>query len=237
MLILPAIDIKEGRCVRLTKGDFATVTKVAEDAVDTARAFEAAGAGYIHMVDLDGAVTGKPENEALFLRVAAAVRTPVEVGGGIRDMETVERYLGSGIARVILGSSALKDPEFARAAISRYGERIAVGIDARDGLVSVSGWLETSQVTYLQLAKEMEKAGVGNIIYTDIGRDGTLMGPNLAQLEALSEAVSCPITASGGIRDIGDIRDLLKLNLYGAICGKSIYSGTLDLKEAIALAM
>ncbi len=234
LTILPAIDIKDGTCVRLLKGDFATAEKVAEDPLETARRFEESGAEWLHMVDLDGARDALPRNRDIFVQVAAGTSLKVEVGGGIRTMETVDYYLQNGIERVILGSAAVKDPAFVKAAVQKYGSRIAVGIDAKNGLVAAEGWLDTSEVYYLDLAREMEKIGVQYLIFTDISKDGTLLGPNLAQLRALSESVSCKLIASGGICDIGDIRAVKELGVYGAICGKSLYQGTLDLREAIA---
>lgn len=233
MIIFPAIDIKGGRCVRLYKGDFATVHQVADSCLETARAFQKAGAQWVHMVDLDGARSGVVANEGVFLDVARETGLKVELGGGIRNMQTVERYLSQGIERVVLGSAAVKDPVFVREAIQAYGEHIAIGIDATDGLVACEGWVDASAVHYLELARRMEDIGARYIIFTDISRDGMLSGPNLEQLAALSEAVSCGIIASGGIKDIEDIRLLAELGLYGAICGKALYAGTLTLSDAI----
>ncbi len=236
MIILPAIDIKDGNCVRLIKGDFQTAHKVAENPLETARSFERDGAQWLHMVDLDGAKDAVPKNRPVFLEIAARTRLKVEVGGGIRDLETVEYYLSHGIARVILGSVAVKKPEVVRIAVREYGERIAVGIDARDGMVAVDGWLGKSEVNYLDLARAMTDVGVKTIIYTDISKDGTLTGPNLDQLSQINQAAGCNIIASGGISSIEDIHALKKLGLYGAICGKSLYQGTLSLKEALQVA-
>ena len=236
MIILPAIDIKDGNCVRLIKGDFDTVHKVAENPLQTARLFEQDGAEWLHMVDLDGAKDAAPKNRPVFLEIAARTRLKVEVGGGIRDLETVEEYLTHGIARVILGSVAVKKPEVVRIAVREYGERIAVGIDARDGMVAVDGWLGKSEVNYLDLAHAMADVGVKTIIFTDISKDGTLTGPNLDQLAQINGAADCNIIASGGISSIEDIHALKKLGLYGAICGKSLYQGTLSLKEALKVA-
>lgn len=236
MIILPAIDIKDGRCVRLLRGDFDTVHQVAEDILQTAASFEAAGAKWLHMVDLDGARDGVPRNAQVIGEVAAQTGLSVEVGGGIRSMEALEQYFSKGAARCILGSAALKSPEFVREAARAYGRRIAVGIDARDGMVAAEGWLETSGVPYLELARRVEDVGVQVLIFTDISRDGTLSGPNTEQLAALSQAVSCDIIASGGIRDESHITALREQSLYGAICGKSLYSGTLSLPRALELA-
>lgn len=238
MIILPAIDIKDGNCVRLLKGDFATVHKVADSYMETAKSFQEAGAGWIHMVDLDGAKEGKPVNSDIFLDVAENTALKVEVGGGIRSLETAEYYISKGISRVILGSVALKNPQIVIDAVKEYGDKISVGIDAKNGIVAAEGWLEDSQVNYIDLSLEMIKAGVKNIIFTDISKDGTLSGVNIEQLTALKNAAGdkCGITASGGVHNIEDIKACKKMGLYGAICGKSLYSGTLDLREAIEAA-
>lgn len=236
MIVYPAIDLKDGTCVRLVKGDFRTAGKVADSAVKTAASFKKAGAVWMHMVDLDGAKSGVRQNRELILSVVKSCGLHVELGGGIRDMAAVEDYLQNGVSRVILGSAALKDPALVKEAVGKYGEKIAVGIDAADGMVSTEGWLEKSNVDYLNFAKTMEQIGVKVIIFTDISRDGTLSGPSFERLEALKNAVDCRIIASGGIRDIGHIRRLSAMGLYGAICGKSIYSGTLDLNEALTVA-
>lgn len=233
MIILPAIDIRMGECVRLTKGDFSTAEKVAEDPIETAFGFKTMGAEWIHMVDLDGAVYGDLRNSSIFKEVAQRTGLKVEIGGGIRSMESIEHYLENGIARVILGSAAIQDPPLVKEAIQKYGSQIAIGIDARNGMVSASGWLEDSDIDYIDMAKRMEAIGVETIIYTDISKDGTLTGPNLEQLGCINEAVDCHIIASGGIHILEDIKALKEMGLYGAICGKSIYQGTLSLREAI----
>ena len=233
MFILPAIDIKDGNCVRLVKGEFGTAHKVAESPFSTAASFKASGAKWMHMVDLDGAKTGERPNRELILRVVKDCGLKVEIGGGIRDMGCVRDYIQGGAARVILGSAALENKEFVKEAVAAYGEQIAVGIDARGGKVATRGWLDTSDVSFLDFAKEIEQIGVKYIIFTDISCDGTLEGPNFEQLEALKNTVSCNIIASGGIRDIGHISKLCAMGLYGTICGKSIYSGTLNLNEAV----
>ncbi len=233
MLILPAIDIKDGCCVRLVKGDYGTAHKVAESYMDTARAFEAAGAEWIHMVDLDGAKDASTANKDIFTDVARNTGLKVEVGGGIRSLDTVEMYLSSGISRVIIGSAAVKNPELVKQAVKEYKNKIAVGIDAEDGYVAIEGWLEQSTVYFTDLAKQMEAVGVKYIIFTDISKDGTLSGVNLSQLDEINKSCSCNIIASGGVHTINDITACKKLGLFGAICGKSLYSGTLDLKQAI----
>ncbi len=234
MIILPAIDIKDGNCVRLFKGDYGTVQKVAENYMDTARSFEAAGAEWIHMVDLDGAKDATQQNRDIFLDVAKNTGLKVEVGGGIRTLDTVEMYLSRGIERVIIGSAAVKNPQLVKDAVKEYGEHIAVGIDAKNGYVATEGWLETSDVYFTDLAKAMSDAGVKYIIFTDISKDGTLSGVNAQQLDEINRACTANIIASGGVHTIDDIITCKKLGLYGTICGKSIYSGTLDLKQAIA---
>ncbi len=236
MIILPAIDIKDGNCVRLVKGDYGTAHKVAESYMDTARMFESCGAEWIHMVDLDGAKDASQQNKEIFLDVAKNTKLRVEVGGGIRTPETAEMYLSGGVSRVIIGSAAVKDPELVKMLVKEYGERIAVGIDAKNGMVATEGWLETSNVRFTDLAKAMSDIGVKYIIFTDISKDGTLGGVNAEQLDEINRACSADIIASGGVKNIDDIKKCRDLGLYGAICGKSIYSGTLDLREAITCA-
>ncbi len=236
MLILPAIDIKDGECVRLRKGDYSTAHKVADSAVETAEEFASAGAKFIHMVDLDGAKDGKRVNSELILQVRKTVDTKIEVGGGIRTMEDVEFYLENGIDRVILGSAAIKDPDFVKKAVKAYSDRIAVSIDAKNGFVSAEGWIDNSEVNYIDLAKEMEDIGVKYLIFTDISKDGMLSGPNLTMLDELKTSVKCNIIASGGVASLKDIINLTDLDIYGAICGKAIYSGTLNLIQAIEVA-
>ena len=236
MVILPAIDIKDGNCVRLFKGDYGTVEKVAESYMDTARSFEAAGSQWIHMVDLDGAKDATQQNKEIFLDVAKNTSLKVEVGGGIRTLDTVEMYLSGGISRVIIGSAAVKNPQLVKDAVKEYGERIAVGIDAKNGYVATEGWLETSDVYFTELAKAMSDIGVKYMIFTDISKDGTLSGVNAQQLKEINECCPANIIASGGVHTIEDIKICKELGLYGTICGKSIYSGSLDLKEAVDLA-
>jgi len=233
MIILPAIDMIGGKPVRLFKGDFATAEQVAEDVLQTAHSFEEAGATWIHMVDLDGSVKREPVNGAYVLEVAQKTSLNVEIGGGIRTLQDMDFYLSNGVSRVILGSVALKNPDLVKEAVRQFGDSIAVGIDAKNEYAAAEGWTEGSSVHYLELARRMEAVGVRNIIYTDISKDGTLSGPNTEQLFRLNEAVSCDITASGGVTDINDIKALRDGGLYGAICGKSIYKGTLRLKEAV----
>ena len=233
MIILPAIDIKDGKCVRLFQGDYSTAQQVAEDAVKTAQGFEKAGARWMHMVDLDGAKAKKPVNTETVLSVRKNTGINIEVGGGIRDMETVEMYLENGINRVILGSAALHDPGFVKEAVKKYGKKIAVGIDALNGKVAAEGWTQQSEIDYLEMAKRMEDIGVRYLIVTDISKDGTLNGPNLQMLDRINRAVGCSVIASGGVSNLKDIIDLSSLGLYGGIAGKAIYTGDLNLIDAV----
>lgn len=235
MLIFPAIDLKDGMCVRLQKGDYSTAHKVAEDPLLTAKSFQEAGAAWIHMVDLDGAKAKKPVNFEIVRNVVSHTDLKVEIGGGIRDLETIESYLKHGVARVILGSVALKNPSLVEQAVKEFGEQIAVGIDARNGKVAAEGWTDQSQMDYLELAKNMEDKGVSCLIFTDISRDGMLSGPNLEMLRTLNQTVSCNVVASGGVSSLSDIEDLRDLGLYGAICGKALYTGDLSLYQAIVV--
>lgn len=235
MIILPAIDIIDGKPVRLYQGDYNKKEIVAEDVLITAKSFQDAGAEYVHLVDLDGAKTGELVNKDVIVKVAQTLDIPVEIGGGIRRFETIKYYLENGISRVILGTSAMEDEELLVKAVKSYGDKIAVGIDCKDGYAYGRGWLEGSSLYYIDFAKKLEKLGVKNVIVTDISKDGTLEGPNVEMLKNLSEEVNMDITASGGIRDINNIKDLNDLGLYGAITGKAIYSNTLSLEEAIKL--
>ena len=231
MIILPAIDIIDRKPVRLYQGDYAQKEIVGSSVMELAKNFEQSGAEYIHLVDLDGAKEGKRVNHEIILETAHALDVSVEVGGGIRTMAQIESYLENGIDRVILGTSAMEDPQLLQDALRRYGERIAVGIDCRDGLVYGRGWLEASELHYITFAKQLEEMGVQTVI----SKDGTLSGPNTDMLAALKEQSGMRIIASGGIRSIEDIAALKQLGLYGAITGKAMYHGTLDLKAAISL--
>lgn len=233
MIILPAIDLRDGKCVRLYQGKFEASEVVGENPVEVALSFKESGAEYIHMVDLDGALNGEIKNLNIISEVVKKVQIPVELGGGIRDMKTIDMLIQSGVARVILGTAALNNPELVKEAVKKYGEKIAVGIDAKDEKVAVNGWLDISSVDYIEFAKEMEKIGVKTIIFTDISKDGTLQGPNLEQLGKLQKNVNCNIIASGGIKNIDDLRAINEMGIYGAITGKAIYSGNIHLNEAI----
>jgi phosphoribosylformimino-5-aminoimidazole carboxamide ribotide isomerase len=219
--------------VRLKKGDYSTAHKVAEDAVETAKGFLAAGATLIHMVDLDGAKDGSHANYDVVKRVIRETGAAVELGGGIRTMDDIAAVLALGVSRVIIGSAAVKNPALVRQAVARYAEKIAVGIDARGGTVRTEGWLNDSGQDYIAFARQMADYGVQTIIFTDIDKDGMLEGPNFAQLEALRKAVSCGIVASGGVSTLADIARLRTLGIDAAIAGKAVYTGALDLKQAI----
>lgn len=232
MRIFPAIDLKNGRCVRLYQGDFAQETVVNPDPIAQATAFSEQGATYLHIVDLDGALEGKPINLDVIRAMKKAAGLPVQVGGGIRTMKQITFYLeDAGIDRVIIGSAALENPDLVRDAVKLYGDKIAVGIDAKNGFVATSGWLDVSATDYLTFAKEVEKSGVQTIIFTDIAKDGTLAGPNLEQLQALQNAVDVDIIASGGVSNKQDLVQLSELGLYGAICGKALYNGNISMAE------
>ena len=232
MIILPAIDLKDGKCVRLRKGDFATVHQVAEDPVATARVFREAGASIIHMVDLDGAKDGLRKNGALVRAVCKQSGLKVELGGGIRTMADLEAVFDLGVYRGVIGSAAVTDPEFVQAA-ARYGDRVAVGIDALTGEVKTAGWVKGSGLHDLDFARKMEALGVQNLIYTDIATDGELSGPNLSRLRALRDAVGCHVTASGGVSSDEDLRALAALGMDGAIVGKAFYAGRIHLGPMI----
>ena len=238
MILFPAIDLKEGQAVRLQQGDMARATVFHRDPAAQALAFEAQGFRYLHLVDLDGAFAGKPMNAAAVERILDAISIPLQLGGGVRDMATVEGWLGKGVTRVIIGTAAVRDPALVKEAARRFPGRIAVGLDARDGKVAVEGWAETSELTVLDIAKRFEDAGVAAIIYTDVARDGMLMGLNLDATIALADAVSIPVIASGGLASIDDITRMLEPRankLEGAIAGRALYDGRLDAAAALKL--
>jgi phosphoribosylformimino-5-aminoimidazole carboxamide ribotide isomerase len=236
MLIIPAIDLKDGQCVRLQQGRKDAVTVYSENPSATAKKWESSGADVLHVVDLDGAFSGSQKNYSRIIEIRKAVKMVIEVGGGIRNISTVDKLLSAGIDRVIIGTSAIEDAQFVTDACNKFPGRILVGIDAKDGKVAVKGWEEVSAIDAMELAKRVEMIGVSGIIYTDISRDGMLTGPNLPALEEMVKNVNIPVIASGGIANMEDIRNLLKIpGLWGAITGKAIYSGSLDLREAIKL--
>ena len=238
MILFPAIDLKEGKCVRLQQGDMARATIFNHDPAQQAAQFEAQGFRYLHIVDLDGAFAGTPVNAAPVERILEAVTMPVQLGGGIRDIARVEDWLAKGITRVILGTAAVRDPAFVKDAARRFPGRVAVGLDAKDGRVAVEGWAETSDLTALELAQRFEDAGVAAIIYTDIARDGLLKGLNMEATIALAEAISIPVIASGGLASLDDVKALVEpraAKLEGAITGRALYDGRLDPRAALAL--
>ncbi len=239
MLIFPAIDIRGGKCVRLLKGDFARETVFSDDPAAMARKWQQQGAQFLHLVDLDGALAGKSQNLATVRAILSVVTIPVELGGGIRTMANIDEVLALGVRRIILGSVAVHDPDLVKAACAKYGNRVVVGIDAKDGIVAVDGWGVSGNVQVGTLAKAMAEAGVRTIIYTDIARDGTLEGVNVEATARLARESGVQIVASGGVKSVEDIRALKayeKDGIEGVIVGKSIYMGTLDLQEAIEIA-
>lgn len=233
MILFPAIDLKNCKAVRLYKGDFATAHQVTDDPLATAKAFYDAGARHIHMVDLDGARSGARQNGAIVQAVAQNSGLKVELGGGIRSMADLEEVFALGVWRCVIGSAAVSNPEFVKEAVAKYGDRIAVGIDAMDGIVKTAGWEKSSGLNYLDFAKSMESIGVKTIIFTDIATDGMLSGPSFDRLAALQQAVGCQIVASGGVSSNGDLSKLNAMDLYAAIIGKAYYSGTVDLAQAV----
>lgn len=233
MIILPAIDIKDGHCVRLFQGDYAQVTTYGDDPVEVALRWQEAGAHWLHVVDLDGAKAGYPVNASLIGRIQAATSMQIEVGGGMRTLEHIEQVLAQGVDRVILGTVAITQRELVKQAVERWGERIAVGLDARDGWVAIAGWIETSQMRAVTLAQELAALGVQRFIYTDIARDGALSGPNFAALTEMQQASSAALIASGGVSSLADLHALNQSGVEGAIVGKAIYTGAVDLATAI----
>lgn len=239
MIIFPAIDIRGGKCVRLLKGDFNQETVFSDSPADMARKWQSQGAEYLHLVDLDGALAGSSKNLAAIEEILKVVDIPTELGGGIRSMEQIDKLLSLGITRVILGSVAVKNPALVKEACAKYGERIVVGIDAKDGIVAVEGWGESGNIGVIELAQKMKAAGVKTIIYTDISRDGTLSGVNVEATVKLAQESGVKIVASGGVKSLDDIKALKKqeaVGIEGVIAGKSIYMGTLALAEAIKIA-
>lgn len=233
MIILPAIDIKDGRCVRLYQGDYAQVTTYDSDPVQVALRWQDAGASWLHIVDLDGAAQGSPANTDLIERIREATALHIEVGGGMRSLPHIKQMLGLGVDRVILGTVAITDRALLQDALARWGEQIVVGLDARDSWVAIAGWRETSQVKAVTLATELSEAGVQRFVYTDIARDGALTGPNLPALKEMQHAISCALIASGGVKSLADLQALAKLGVEGAIVGKAMYTGDIDLAVAI----
>ncbi|MBI5184392.1 MAG: 1-(5-phosphoribosyl)-5-[(5-phosphoribosylamino)methylideneamino]imidazole-4-carboxamide isomerase [Nitrospinae bacterium] len=239
MLLLPAVDIKEGRCVRLKQGVKGDEIHYSSKPEEMARKWEDLGARFLHVVDLDGAFEGAPKNKATVKRILDSVGIPIEIGGGIRDMEAVETYIGLGVARIILGTKAFQDLKFVEDACSRFPGKVAVGIDAKGGKVAVQGWVEVTEQKASEMAKQLEGIGVSAIIYTDISRDGMLCGPNLEATADLARGIDIPVIASGGIstrEDIIRLKEIERLGVEGAIIGRALYDGSLDFREALGLA-
>lgn len=233
MILYPAIDMKDGKCVRLSQGKFSDVTVYGEDPVKTALNWQEQGGEFVHLVDLDGALKGKGVNRSIILEIAKMLRVPVQTGGGIRTPEDVEELLSGGVSRVILGTAAVQNPQLVSDMVHEYGDKIAVGIDAKDGLVAISGWEEVSAVPALDLAAEVSAKGVKTIIYTDIATDGMLTGPNFSAMRQMAKHVAADIIASGGVSSTKDLLDLLPTGVSGAIIGKALYTGRVDLTLAL----
>lgn len=237
MIIFPAIDLYDKKAVRLFKGDYQNMTVYSENPIEIARDFEDSGATHIHMVDLEGAKDGTTPNIDIVKQVATETDLFIEIGGGIRDMVTVEKYLDAGVGRVILGTAAVTDREFLKAAVAKYGDKIAVGADVKDGLIAIKGWLEKSEKTLEDFLLDMQSIGVKYIICTDISKDGAMRGTNLELYKELSQKYSMCITASGGVSSLQDVKELRKMDIYGAIIGKAYYIGAINLKDALEAAL
>lgn len=238
MIVIPAIDIKNGQCVRLLQGRMDTETVFSTSPAAAAQRWQSEGAEMIHVVDLDGAVAKKPCNADVISDILKAVRVPIQVGGGIRDTQTIDRYLSRGVRRIVIGTEAIRNPDWVKDVCKRFAGAVVVAIDAREGLVAIEGWTQTTAVSAVELAREFEDCGVAAINFTDIHRDGMQTGPNIPETRRLAEAVTIPVVASGGVSSLQDIQNLLPLRscgLAGVITGRALYTGTLDLKEAIAL--
>ena len=235
MIIFPAIDLFEGKAVRLLRGDYAQMTVYSDHPEEIGKDFAAQGATHVHLVDLEGARSGSTPNLETVLRIRESAGLFCEIGGGIRKMETVDTYLASGLDRVILGTAAVEDRDFLQKAVEKYAEKIAVGVDVRDGFVAVKGWTENSALRFMDFCKEMEETGVKTLICTDISRDGAMRGTNREMYRELSETLGLQITASGGVSTLEDVGSLRKMNLYGAIIGKAYYTGDINLKKAIEI--
>ena len=237
MLVIPAIDLKDGQCVRLLQGRKDAVTAYSSDPAKTAKRWESYKAKLIHIVDLDGAFTGRQTNLDAIMKIRQSVKIPLQVGGGIRNIGNVMNLFSAGIDRIIIGTAAIEDPEFLTYACRNYPGKVLIGIDAKDGMVAIKGWEEVTSLSAKDLVRRLEIFGVAGIVYTDISRDGMLSGPNIDATRAIVEGITIPVIASGGVSCIADIKNLMKIqNLWGVITGKAIYSGAMDLKEAIQIA-
>jgi phosphoribosylformimino-5-aminoimidazole carboxamide ribotide isomerase len=233
MILFPAIDIRNGKCVRLIQGDYKKETIYSDFPTEIARKWESKQAAFIHIVDLDGAKTGESINQETIRAIAKTTGIPVQVGGGIRSLDIIETYIAGGVDRVVIGTAAIQDKDFLHAAVEKYTDKIAVSIDARNGFVATDGWTRTSTIKAIDLVKELEKTGVKTIVYTDILKDGMMQGPNFTELQAVNEATTMDVIASGGVSSINDINKLRSLDLYGAIIGKALYDGTLNLENLL----
>lgn len=233
MILFPAIDIRDGKCVRLIQGDYAQEIIYNDSPTNMAQEWQSQGAEYIHVVDLDGAKTGNSANKKAIEAIAKAVNVPVQVGGGIRNMEIIDSHIANGVARVIIGTAAIQDPEFLKRAVEKHGDKIAVSIDARNGFVATDGWTETSDVKAVDLLQDLAKIGVKTVVYTDIMKDGMLQGPNFEELKIMDDASAIDIIASGGVSTEEDIKKLAASDMYGAIIGKALYEGKLSLKKLL----
>lgn len=235
MVIYPAIDILGGRCVRLVQGQFSRETVYSDDPVEIALKWEKMGARYLHIIDLDGARTGEPQNAPIIIEIATKLGVPVQLGGGIRTMDAIGTFLSKGVERVILGTSAVRNPEFVKEALEIFSDNIVIGIDAKGGVVAIEGWAKTSEFTAVDFAKKMESLGARAIIYTDISRDGMLSGPNFNAVEEMVKAVNMEVIASGGVSSLEDIKKLKSIGVSGVIIGKALYTGDIDLKQALEI--
>lgn len=233
MIIFPAIDILDGQCVRLIQGDYNQESVYSNSPVDMAKQWEEKGAEFIHIVDLDGAKSGNSTNKDIIQKIAQTVNIPVQVGGGIRSLEIIDTHIDNGVNRVIIGTAAIQDPDFLKAAVEKYGDKIVVSLDARNGFIATDGWTDTSEVKALDLVKDLEKIGVKTIVYTDIAKDGMLQGPNLDEQQAINEATTIDVIASGGVTTKKDVENLQALNMYGAIIGKALYDGKLEFESVV----
>lgn len=238
MIVIPAIDLKDGKCVRLLQGKKEEVTVYSDDPASMAKHWVDLGAKLLHVVDLDGAFTGEQKNYEKIREIRKSIHIPIELGGGIRNIERIGQLINLGVDRIIIGTSAAKDPDMVKDACEKYPGKVLVGIDAKDGKVAVKGWVEVTELDAIKFAKKMESAGASGIIYTDISRDGMLTGPNIDAMAKMVKAVNIPVIASGGVSNLEDIRSLMTIeNLWGAITGKALYTGALDLKSAIDITM
>jgi phosphoribosylformimino-5-aminoimidazole carboxamide ribotide isomerase len=234
MIVIPAIDLKDGKCVRLLQGKKDEVTVYSDNPAEMAKQWVELGAKLLHVVDLDGAFTGEQKNFEKIKEIRKAIHIPIELGGGIRDIQRIDRLIDLGVDRTIIGTSAAKDPDMVKEACEKYPGKVLVGIDAKDGKVAVKGWVEVTELEAIEFAEKMEKSGAAGIIYTDISRDGMLTGPNIDAMAKMVQAINIPVIASGGVSKLDDIKSLMQIkDLWGVITGKALYSGALDLKEAI----